>query len=82
MTDDAGSVVAVNTDDEYGIPGSGNAGRFQYTGQAWMPELGFYHPIQEGGQRLNAASSLAIGLPPVFRYRSSARVSSPLEQTR
>jgi RHS repeat-associated protein len=27
----------------HGIPGSGNQGRFQYTGQAWLPELGMYH---------------------------------------
>ncbi|HYD25220.1 MAG TPA: RHS repeat-associated core domain-containing protein, partial [Croceibacterium sp.] len=26
-----------------GIPGAGNAGRFQYTGQAWLPELGMYY---------------------------------------
>jgi len=35
--------VHVNLYDEYGIPGSGNAGRFQYTGQAWLPDLGMYH---------------------------------------
>lgn len=28
---------------EYGIPNATNAGRFQYTGQAWLPELGMYH---------------------------------------
>ncbi|NWE53320.1 hypothetical protein HX774_12920, partial [Brevundimonas sp. P7753] len=39
-TDATGAVNAVNTYDEYGIPGSGNIGRFQYTGQAWLPELG------------------------------------------
>ncbi|WP_342250890.1 RHS repeat-associated core domain-containing protein [Sphingomonas sp. OTU376] len=38
-----GSRTAVNAYDEYGIPGAGNAGRFQYTGQAWMPELGMYY---------------------------------------
>ncbi|MBX3564027.1 MAG: RHS repeat-associated core domain-containing protein [Sphingomonas sp.] len=36
----SGVVTNVNTYDEYGIPGSGNVGRFQYTGQAWLPELG------------------------------------------
>jgi RHS repeat-associated protein len=36
-------VSAVNTYDEYGIPGAGNGGRFQYTGQAWLAELGMYH---------------------------------------
>src|SRR6185437_13591336 len=28
--------------DEYGIPGSANSGRFQYTGQMWVSELGMY----------------------------------------
>jgi RHS repeat-associated protein len=27
----------------HGIPASTNSGRFQYTGQAWMPEIGLYH---------------------------------------
>lgn len=50
--DHLGSIVAVananlgpgiNTYDEYGIPGSNNSGRFQYTGQAWLAELGMYY---------------------------------------
>jgi RHS repeat-associated protein len=58
ITDQQGSVIAlsdtsggvaetaplvVNTYDEYGIPGAGNQGRFQYTGQAWLAELGMYY---------------------------------------
>ena len=53
MPDERGSIVGMlyndgtlrsaNTYDEYGIPGSTNEGRFQYTGQAWIPELGMYH---------------------------------------
>jgi RHS repeat-associated protein len=35
--------VAINSYDEYGIPGANNQGRFQYTGQAWIPELGMYY---------------------------------------
>ena len=35
--------IAINTYDEYGIPGAANQGRFQYTGQAWIPELGMYY---------------------------------------
>jgi RHS repeat-associated protein len=35
--------VGVNSYDEYGIPGAGNVGRFQYTGQIWLAELGMYH---------------------------------------
>jgi len=42
-SDDTGTETAINTYDEYGVPGSGNVGRFQYTGQAWMPELGVYY---------------------------------------
>jgi RHS repeat-associated protein len=41
--DSAGAAIARNTYDEYGIPGAGNVGRFQYTGQAWLPELGLYY---------------------------------------
>jgi RHS repeat-associated protein len=43
VTNSAGSTIATNTYDEYGIPAAGNLGRFQYTGQAWIPELGLYH---------------------------------------
>jgi RHS repeat-associated protein len=52
MPDERGSIaglfsdngtVTKNTYDEYGIPGAANVGRFQYTGQAWLPELGMYH---------------------------------------
>ena len=35
--------IAVNRYDEYGVPATGNVGRFQYTGQAWLPELGLYY---------------------------------------
>ena len=49
VADSAGTVIRVNAYDEYGIPnGYGNSadknlGRFQYTGQAWLEELGMYH---------------------------------------
>lgn len=44
VTDGSGStVLAVNRYDEYGIPQAGNLGRFQYTGQTWIPELGMYY---------------------------------------
>ena len=39
----AGAVTAINRYDEYGIPASTNLGRFQYTGQIWLPDLGMYH---------------------------------------
>jgi RHS repeat-associated protein len=38
-----GTPAAINSYDEYGIPGTNNQGRFQYTGQAWIAELGLYH---------------------------------------
>jgi RHS repeat-associated protein len=40
---DASGSTTINTYDEYGIPGAANTGRFQYTGQAWLPELGMYY---------------------------------------
>ena len=38
-----GAVGTINTYDEWGIPGTSNQGRFQYAGQAWLPELGMYN---------------------------------------
>lgn len=43
LTDANGGLTRVNSYDEYGIPGAGNTGRFQYTGQIWLPELGMYY---------------------------------------
>jgi RHS repeat-associated protein len=54
LDDERGSVVGVtnasgalisspNTYDEYGYPGGSNQGRFQYTGQLWIPEIGLYY---------------------------------------
>lgn len=40
VSDVSGNIVGVNSYNEYGIPASGNIGRFQYTGQVWLPELG------------------------------------------
>jgi RHS repeat-associated protein len=43
VADQSGNEIAVNAYDEYGIPNSGNQGRFGYTGQAWIPELGLWY---------------------------------------
>jgi RHS repeat-associated protein len=43
ITNGAGGQHAINTYDEYGLPGAGNTGRFQYTGQTWLPEIGMYY---------------------------------------
>jgi RHS repeat-associated protein len=43
VTDSAGTTLGINRYDEWGIPASTNIGRFGYTGQAWLPELGLYY---------------------------------------
>lgn len=43
ITDDTAAPLATNSYDEFGIPGVSNVGRFQYTGQTWLPDLGMYH---------------------------------------
>ena len=42
-SDASGVSIATNRYDEYGIPQSTNSGRFQYTGQVWIAELGLYY---------------------------------------
>lgn len=42
VTNDSGAAIAINAYDDYGIPKSGNLGRFQYTGQKWLPTIGLY----------------------------------------
>ena len=39
----SGTILNINTYDTYGIPAAANAGRFQYTGQIWLPEVGVYY---------------------------------------
>lgn len=43
VSDSSGAPFAINGYDEYGIPNQTNVGTFQYTGQAWLPELRMYH---------------------------------------
>jgi RHS repeat-associated protein len=43
MSQSDGTVLSINAYDEYGIPAASNVGRFQYTGQMWLPDLGMYH---------------------------------------
>ncbi len=43
VSNGSGSATNVNSYDEYGIPGASNAGRFQYTGQTWIPGTGMYY---------------------------------------
>ena len=39
VADSTGNLKTINRYDEYGIPDKANAGRFGYTGQAWISEL-------------------------------------------
>lgn len=43
LADCQGNRTNVNAYDEYGVPAITNKGRFQYTGQAWLPELALYY---------------------------------------
>lgn len=43
LSNNSGAISTINTYDPYGVPGAGNAGRFAYTGQMYLPELGMYH---------------------------------------
>ena len=43
VTDDAGAATAVNRYDAFGEPHSANVGRFGFTGQMYMENLGLHH---------------------------------------
>ena len=43
VTNNLGGRIGFNTYDEWGIPDAGNMGRFQYTGQLYLPEIGLYY---------------------------------------
>jgi RHS repeat-associated protein len=43
ITDDNAAVVATNRYDEYGVVQGGLTGRFGYTGQAYLPEIGLHY---------------------------------------
>jgi RHS repeat-associated protein len=42
-SDSSGMSIGLNAYDEWGVPATANIGRFQYTGQIWIPEVGLYH---------------------------------------
>jgi RHS repeat-associated protein len=43
VTDNAGATLNINAYDEYGIPAATNLGRFGYTGQTWVAEVGMWY---------------------------------------
>jgi RHS repeat-associated protein len=44
FANDTSAMTAINTYDEYGIPGATNAGTFQYAGMMWLSGPGLYAP--------------------------------------
>ncbi len=47
ITSYGGTPIAINGYDAYGIPNETNQGRFQYTGQIWLPEIGLCQCIPQ-----------------------------------
>jgi RHS repeat-associated protein len=43
VADATGASLGKNAYDAYGVPNPGNTGRFQYTGQVWLAEVGLYY---------------------------------------
>jgi RHS repeat-associated protein len=43
IANSTGTLLTIDSYDEYGIPAAGNEGTFQYTGQAWIEPLGMYY---------------------------------------
>lgn len=43
ISNSTGTAIAINTYDEFGIPAVSNQGRFQFTGQTWLADLGMYY---------------------------------------
>jgi RHS repeat-associated protein len=43
VSDGSGNGIATNAYDEWGTPQPGNLGRFGYTGQTWLPEIGMWY---------------------------------------
>ena len=43
VSENSGALFAINRYDELGTPASTNTGRFQFTGQIWLAEVGLYY---------------------------------------
>ena len=80
MTDGTGTVTQINKYDPYGVPDSENAGRFQFTGQMWIPEVKLYHfkarAYHPGlGRFLQPDPSGFAGGPNLYAYASDDPVN-------
>ena len=43
IADDSGASLGINAYDAWGVPNAANQGRFGYTGQTWLPEIGMWY---------------------------------------
>ncbi|WP_176482665.1 RHS repeat-associated core domain-containing protein [Sphingobium sp. D43FB] len=43
VSDSGGNALSINAYDSWGNPQSGNKGRFGYTGQTWLPDIGMWY---------------------------------------
>ena len=80
VTDGTGTVTQINKYDPYGVPDSENAGRFQFTGQMWIPEVKLYHfkarAYHPGlGRFLQPDPSGFAGGPNLYAYASDDPVN-------
>ncbi|MEI9928646.1 MAG: hypothetical protein WDN44_14265 [Sphingomonas sp.] len=57
VSNGSGTATAINSYDDYGVPGAGNVGRFQYTGQTYLPTLGIYN-YYDGLGRVTTQSTI------------------------
>lgn len=75
---------AINRYDDWGVPDASNVGRFQYTGQAWLPDLGMYPPRRFTGGKGRRGYKARIYSPTLGRrgrtHPPDAFAAAPLLQ--
>jgi len=79
-SDEAGAMAAISHYDEFGIPAATNPGRFQYTGQMWLSEIGEYFYKTRGysanmGQFLQTDRMGYAAGPNLYEYAGSDPVN-------
>ena len=53
LANDSAAMTAIDTYDEYGIPGASNQGTFQYAGMMWLVRPGVYAPTYRAYNQLH-----------------------------